>query len=316
MAAPRVLSMGNMLVEIMRPQLDAPLDQPGAFEGPFPSGDTVIYIGQVARLGLPASYIGAVGADDFGDCQLRRLHADGVDCSQVRVLPQHSTGVAFNARFSDGGRRFLFHWRHAASGQLAPDYVDMAALADVSWLHLSGCNLAICESARAACVHAMDSLPAAAQLSFDPNIRPEVLSVEEIRELCQPVIERANLILPSAGEAAMLTGAADDESGCRLWAGQGRLVALKQGEAGCTLFQGDERLQVPAFPANEVDATGAGDSFAAALTVALLEGMPLTQAGRFANAVGALAVTRMGPMEGSPTRAEVEAFIRAQEVMA
>ncbi|MCY3719770.1 MAG: carbohydrate kinase family protein, partial [Anaerolineaceae bacterium] len=66
----------------------------------------------------------------------------------------------------------------------------------------------------------------------------------------------------------------------------------------------------------EVDATGAGDSFAAALTVALLEGMPLAQAGRFANAVGALAVTRIGPMEGSPTRAEVEAFMRAQEVMA
>ena len=44
--------------------------------------------------------------------------------------------------------------------------------------------------------------------------------------------------------------------------------------------------------------------------------MPLAQAGRFANAVGALAVTRIGPMEGSPTRAEVEAFMRAQEVMA
>ncbi len=316
MNAPRVLSMGNMLVEIMRPQLDAPLDQPGAFEGPFPSGDTVIYIGQVARLGLPAAYIGAVGADEFGDCLLRRLNADGVDCSQVRVLPQHSTGVAFNARFSDGGRRFLFHWRHAAAGQLAPDFVDPAAFADVRWLHLSGCNLAICEPARAACLRAMACLPADAQLSFDPNIRPEVLSVEEIRDLCQPVIERADLILPSAGEAAVLTGAADDERGCRLWAGQGKLVALKQGEAGCTLFRGDECIQVPAFPAKEIDATGAGDSFAAALTVALLEGMAPEPAARFANAVGALAVARIGPMEGSPTRYEVEAFMQAQEVTA
>lgn len=314
MTPPRVLSMGNMLVEIMRPQLDAPLDRPGTFEGPFPSGDTVIYIGQVARLGLPASYVGAVGADDFGDCLLRRLEADGVDCSQVRALPQHSTGVAFNARFSDGGRRFLFHWRHAAAGQLAPDYVDPDALADVSWLHLSGCNLAICEPARDACCRAMDCLPAAARVSFDPNIRPEVLSVAEIRALCQPVIERADLMLPSAGEAAMLTGLEDDEAGCRHWAGQGKLVALKQDAAGCTLYQGDERLQVPGFPVTEVDATGAGDSFGAALTVALLENMPLEQAGRFANAVGALAVTRIGPMEGSATRAEVEAFMAAQEV--
>ena len=314
MTAPRVLSMGNMLVEIMRPQLDAPLDQAGTFEGPFPSGDTVIYIGQVARLGASASFIGAVGADDFGNCLLRRLALDGVDCSQVRVLPQHSTGVAFNARFSDGGRRFLFHWRHAAAGQLAPDYVDPDALADVSWLHLSGCNLAICEPARDACFRAMECLAEEAQVSFDPNIRPEVLSVGEIRDLCQPVIERANLILPSASEAAMLTGLNDDEAGCRHWAGQGKLVALKQDEAGCTLYQGDERLPVPGFSVNEVDATGAGDSFGAALTVALLEGMPLERAGRFANAVGALAVTKTGPMEGAPTRAAVEAFMAAQEV--
>ena len=305
--------MGNMLVEIMRPRLDMPLDEPGAFEGPFPSGDTVIYIGQVARLGQAASFIGAVGADDFGDCLLRRLEADGVDCAQVRVLPQHSTGVAFNARFSDGGRRFLFHWRHAAAGQLAPDYVDPDALADVGWLHLSGCNLAICDSARDACYRALDCLPGEAQVSFDPNIRPEVLGVEEIRALCQPVIERADLILPSASEAAMLTGAADDEAGCRQWAGQGKLVALKQDEAGSTLYQGDERISVPGFRVTEVDATGAGDSFGAALSVALLEGMPLEEAGRFANAVGALAVTRNGPMEGAPTRAEAMAFLAAQE---
>ena len=312
MAAPRVLSMGNMLVEIMRPRLDMPLDEPGAFEGPFPSGDTVIYIGQVARLGLAASFIGAVGADDFGDCLLRRLEADGVDCAQVRVLPQHSTGVAFNARFSDGGRRFLFHWRHAAAGQLAPDYVDPEALADVGWLHLSGCNLAICDNARDACYRALTCLPADAQVSFDPNIRPEVLGVEEIRALCQPVIERADLILPSASEAAMLTGAADDEAGCRQWAGQGKLVALKQGETGCTLYSDDRCLQVPGFAVDEVDSVGAGDCFGAALSVALLEGMQLDEAGRFANAVGALAVTCNGPMEGAPTRAEVMAFLAAQ----
>ena len=139
-----------------------------------------------------------------------------------------------------------------------------------------------------------------------------MLGVEEIRALCQPVIERADLILPSAGEAAMLTGAADDEAGCRQWAGQGKLVALKQDEAGSTLYQGDERISVPGFRVTEVDATGAGDCFGAALSVALLEGMPLEEAGRFANAVGALAVTRNGPMEGAPTRAEAMAFLAAQ----
>ena len=318
-----VLSMGNMLVEIVRPGLDIPLDRPAAFQGPFPSGDTIIYIAQVARLLQPAddgrprcAYIGAVGADEFGELQLRRLRADGVDCSQIRILPQHSTGVAFNARFSDGSRRFLFHWRHSAAGQLSPDYVDADLLSNVSWLHLSGCNLAICDSARDACYRAMDCLPPGARLSFDPNIRPEVLGVEEIRALCRPAIERADLLLPSEGEATMLTGAPDDEAACRLWAGQGKLVALKRGAAGCTLYRGAERLPVSGFTVDEVDSTGAGDSFGAALTVALLEGMPLPRAGRFANAVGALAVTSVGPMEGAPTRAQVQDFLAAQEAYA
>jgi len=59
----------------------------------------------------------------------------------------------------------------------------------------------------------------------------------------------------------------------------------------------------------EVDPTGAGDCFCAGVTVALLEGMALPDAGRFANAVGALAVTRKGPMEGAPARDEVTALL-------
>jgi sugar/nucleoside kinase (ribokinase family) len=89
---------------------------------------------------------------------------------------------------------------------------------------------------------------------------------------------------------------------------QGKLVVLKQGPAGCRIFTKDGDIQVPGFVVEEIDPTGAGDSFCAGFTVALLEGMGLEAAGRFANAVGALAVTKKGPMEGAPTRAEVNAL--------
>jgi sugar/nucleoside kinase (ribokinase family) len=246
-----------------------------------------------------------VGPDDFGRCLLDRLARDGVDYSCVKVLPDHSTGVAFVAYFRDGRRKFLFHWRHAAAGQLAPEDVPADYFREARWLHLTGCNLAVCESARLACYRAMEYLPPGARLSFDPNIRPEVLSVEEIRELCRPVLERADVFLPSAGEAMMFTGAESDEAGCRRLAAEGKIVVLKQGPQGCRLFAGATDLAVPGFAVEEVDPTGAGDSFCAGFTVALLEGMDLLQAGRFANAVGALAVTKKGPMEGAPTRMEV-----------
>ncbi len=145
MALPEVISMGNMLVEVMRVALDEPLDAPGTFVGPFPSGDTPIYVDTVARLGHAAGFIGAVGPDDFGRCLLARFARDGVDFSCGRVLPGHTTGVAFVAYFSDGSRKFIYHWRHAAAGQLSPDFVQPEYFRQARWLHLTGCNLAVCE---------------------------------------------------------------------------------------------------------------------------------------------------------------------------
>jgi sugar/nucleoside kinase (ribokinase family) len=134
--------------------------------------------------------------------------------------------------------------------------------------------------------------------------------VDEIRALCRPVLERADVFLPSAGEGKLFTGASSDEAGCRELAAQGKIVVLKQGARGCTIFHRGGELHAPAFKVQEVDPTGAGDSFCAGFTVALLEGMALAEAGRFANAVGALAVTQKGPMEGAPTREQVRELLR------
>jgi sugar/nucleoside kinase (ribokinase family) len=309
---PEVISMGNMLVEIMRIQLDQPLNQAGTFTGPYPSGDTPIYIDSVARLGRRAGFIGAVGQDDFGRCLLERFKQDGVDFSCGKELPDQTTGVAFVAYFKDGSRKFIFHMRYSAAGRLAPDYLQADYLQHARWLHLTGCNLAMSESSMHACYQAMTRLSPGACVSFDPNIRPELLSVDQVRQLCQPVIQRADFIFPSLGEAAMLTGAAGDEAGIQEWLAQGKTVVLKMGSRGSRIYRRGEVIETPGFAVPEVDPTGAGDSFSAAFTVAMLEGIPLAQAGRFANAVGALAVMKKGPMEGAPTREEVEAFLKKQ----
>ena len=308
-----VMSIGNMLVEIMRTSLDQPMDRSGTFAGPFPSGDTPIYIDTVARLGHPAGFIGAIGPDDFGRCLTERFTRDGVDLSNVVTLPGETTGVAFIAYFTGGSRKFIYHWRHAAAGKLAPEHVHPEALQATKWLHVTGCNMAASDSAYAACYRATELLPRSARLSFDANIRPELLSVGQIRDLVEPAIRRADVVLPSLGEAAMLTGSTDDETGCHLWASQGKTVVLKMGAAGCRIYQDNQDFTVPGFKVQEVDPTGAGDSFCAGFTVAMLEKMSLAGAGRFANAVGALAVTKLGPMEGAPTRKEVERLLKGSD---
>ena len=88
-----------------------------------------------------------------------------------------------------------------------------------------------------------------------------------------------------------------------------KLVVQKRGASGSRFFTKEGIVDVPSFKAKELDPTGAGDTFDAALLVALIEGKPLEEAGRFANAAGAFAVTKKGPMEGAPSRKMLDAFL-------
>jgi sugar/nucleoside kinase (ribokinase family) len=304
-----IIALGEALVEIMRPARDLPLDEPGPFVGPFPSGAPAIFADAAARLGARVGFIGVVGEDDFGRCLQRRLLADGLDLTHLRVTAERPTGCAFVAYFADGSRRFLFHLRHAAAGMLGPDDVQPEYVQGVRVLHVMGSALALSESSCAACYKAAElAADSGALVSFDPNLRPELLGVERVRMLCAPILELADIVLPSGPEARMLTGAEDDEKAARQLAAGKRVVALKQGSRGSTVFTGEAELYVPALSVEEVDPTGAGDCYDAAFLVGLLKGWPLEKCARFANAVGALAVTALGPMEGAPSYESALAF--------
>ncbi len=308
-----IVTIGPLLCEIMRKKLDKPLYETADFTGPYPSGDTPIMLNAAARLGAKCAMIGVVGDDGFGRCVTGRLEESGVDCSMVRVHPDASTGVAFVSYNSDGSRNFLYHVHYAAPGMLTPDDVDMENLKETKWVHITGFTMSTNQDSAQAVYKLIKELPEETQVSFDPNIRPEALSVEEIKKLCGPVIRRASVIFPSKGEAAMFTGAAGDEEGCRQWAAEGKLVVLKCQEAGCRIFSGDKAVDVPGFPVEETDPTGAGDTFCGAFLPALTEGKDPEECGRFANGAGALSVRKQGPMEGAPSRAELEEFLHRQQ---
>ena len=111
-----IVTMGPLLCEVMRKELDRPLDAPADFTGPYPSGDPAIMLNAAAKLGAKCAMIGVVGDDGFGRCVTGRLKESGADISMVRIQPGASTGVAFVCYYSDGSRNFLFHVRDAAPG--------------------------------------------------------------------------------------------------------------------------------------------------------------------------------------------------------
>ena len=305
-----ILTLGELLAEFLRPGADQPLDRPGELLGPFPGGAPLIFAATAARLGWPAALIGVVGADPFGQLLVERLAADGVDVRGIRVTAEAATAVSFVAYRGDGSREFVFHLADAAAGRLGPDDITPAVASTAGWLHISGSAMAVNAAMRAACMRALELAPTA-RVSLDPNLRVELLGgIERARELLKPVVARAAVVFPSAGELEVLTGEADVERGVAALLAQGpRLVVIKRGAAGCAVYSSGGRQDVPGFPAEEVDPTGAGDAFAAGFVVATLRGLPPYAAARYANAVGSLAVRKCGPIEGAASDAEVQALL-------
>ncbi|MEO7142998.1 MAG: PfkB family carbohydrate kinase, partial [Bryobacteraceae bacterium] len=91
-------------------------------------------------------------------------------------------------------------------------------------------------------------------------------------------------------------------------------VVLKLGAQGCFYSDGSREVRAPSFPVKAVDTTAAGDTFNAALAIALAEDRPIESALRFANAAAAISVTRIGAQASVPSRAEVEALLDSSSV--
>lgn len=308
-----ILTIGEALVEVMRTDIDQPLNQPGPFVGPYPSGAPFIFATQAARLGMRAAAIGSVGADAFGECLLNQLEADGVLRDAVRQLPEQTTGIAFVAYKSDGARDFVFSL--GAGVHLSADMLNPALFDGLRCFHVMGSTLSMSEAVLSVCQEALELAQAAgALISFDPNLRPELLPPEAARIAFAPFIAAADILLPTEAELLQLTGAGalDQAIDLLMTARPERKIVVTRGAAGCSIFTKAVRLDVPGFAVDEVDPTGAGDCFDASFVSGLLGGMPLREAARLANACGALAVTEKGPMAGAKSRADVERFMRAQ----
>ena len=85
-----LVTLGELLVEMMAVTRGQPLDRPGSFIGPYPSGAPAIFADQAARQGYPTAIAGVVADDGFGDCVVDRLRGDGVDVSAVRRVAAKS----------------------------------------------------------------------------------------------------------------------------------------------------------------------------------------------------------------------------------
>jgi ribokinase len=135
------------------------------------------------------------------------------------------------------------------------------------------------------------------------------------------LLARVDILTPNENEALMLLGrpparVSRDEAPELAEALRKlgpRSVVLKLGDRGSYCCGDTGCFLTPAFPVEVRDTTAAGDTFNAALAVALAEGQPMERAVLFANAAAGISVTRLGAQASAPTRAEVDRFLSVEE---
>lgn len=306
----KVLTIGEVLVEILATTKGDGFSSAQPLLGPFPSGAPAIFIDQVGKLGTPCAIVSRVGDDDFGQLNIDRLRTDGVDISGISIARGECTGSAFVRYRSDGSRSFIFNIRNSACGQIAPTPESERLVESCDHLHVMGSALSA-PGLRDMVIDAAKRIKTrGGTLSFDPNLRAEILNMPGFRAALEQILSISDLFLPSGDELFLISECRDEEAAIQELLALGiRSIVVKRGADGASLYEKGTRYDIEPMPVSERDPTGAGDCFGGAFLSFWLQGAPPETALRYANAAGARAVTQPGPMEGTSSRAELDNFI-------
>ena len=255
-----------------------------------------------ARAGGQVTFVARVGQDMFGDQAVAGFRRDGINVDFVLRDPTAPSGVALIFVAKDGENSIAVAGGANARLSAADVKKAKAAIASASVLVMQ-------------LETPLETVQAAAELAARAGVRV-ILNPAPARSLPDKLLKLVSILTPNETEAELLTGirvdhdAAAAQASDQLLAKGVQAVILTLGARGAFLATKEAKQLVAGFRVKPVDTTAAGDIFNGALAVALAEGKPLADAVRFANAAGALSVTKLGAQPSAPTRREIERFLR------
>jgi sugar/nucleoside kinase (ribokinase family) len=242
----------------------------------------------VALLGGRACYTSKVAEDEHGVLYRRSLSEKGVKPNLA--TGEGSTGVSFILLTPDVQRTMCTYL--GASQQLRPDEVNIDDLRQSRYLYITG-YLWDTESQKQAVLHAMrEANKAGVRVAFSLS---DLFCVRRHKPDFQRLLEQhVDVLIGNAAEAQELSGADDPHQAARLLADYCDVAVVTMDSRGALIRQGSTVYEIPAFRVQAVDATGAGDMYAAGLLYGLCAGLSLEVAGRLAAYTAAQVVTKMG----------------------
>ncbi len=252
------------------------------------------------HLGASASLIAHVGDDDLQEQALRPLREKGIDLEGVKSVKNQPTGVSMIAVSPDGKKQII----------LAPNANDVWEESDADGVQEAleqapeGSVLVVDYEVAAFIV--VRAIKAAKKRNF-----PVILDPSPYDRVDRKLLSQVDYLVPDDSETEGLTGILPDsvenakKAALKLREEGVANVLVKMKDGGCVAATKEFILHIPPVPAEAVDTTGAGDAFAGALSVAVLENRPLKEAACFASSASLAAITGYGSQPAYPNREQI-----------
>jgi ribokinase len=254
-----------------------------------------------AKLGTEVIFVARLGKDVFGAKSLDNFKSVHINTKHILQLDGVPSGIALIA-IDENGRNSIIVVP-GANGRLSPADVEKAQK-DIAHAGAVVAQLEV----------PLNTIECAAELA-EQNGVPFILDPAPARPLPPELLKRVDILKPNEIEAETLTGikVADIDSAKKaaeaLLAKGVKQVIITLGEKGFLLAAGGSMEFVEGYQVKAVDSTAAGDAFTGALAFGIAGGQSLLEAARYANAVAAISVTRLGAQPSMPTKKEVDDFL-------
>jgi ribokinase len=246
----------------------------------------------LARLGFKVGFIGKVGADREGNTLLKDFQKEGVDTNGVVCAKQYESGTVMG--FVDRKGQRALYVESGANDNIIQEEINEQYSCTTKFLHITSF---VGDRSFRAQKQLLKALQKDVKVSFDPGALYAQRGYSEL----SPIIERTYVMMPNEKELMQITGKADLVQGANHLLDKGvMIVAVKMGEKGCFVTNGQEQCFLEAFKVKTVDTTGAGDAFCAGFLCGLLREMSLIECGKIANFVASRKVMKMGARAGLP----------------
>lgn len=327
-----LICLGRAAVDLYSQQVGARLEDVSSF-AKYLGGSSGNCAYGSARLGLRSAMLTRVGNEQFGNFVVEEFQRAGVDTSHMPVDPERFTALAILALKDRDTFPLLFYRRDCADMAVAAEDIDPDWIATASALAITGTHLST-ETTQGACRAALDAAAThGLKRILDIDYRPvlwglaapgdgETRYVDDAETTAhlQRWVKDFDLIVGTEEEFHIAGGTTDTIAALqKVRELSDAVLVCKLGALGCTIFEGPigasvhDGVLVEGVKVEVLNVLGAGDAFISGFLRGYLRGEPWETCATYANACGALVVSRHGCAPAMPTEAELFDYLERRD---